>query len=56
MVYRLLGWECGGEVNHKIQIVSCASAKLLLIMELVYTLRNILRFSEVGGIQDLGPL
>ena len=33
---------------HKIQIVSSASAKLYLIMELVHRLRNILRFSEVG--------
>ena len=39
-----------GEAYHKIQIVSCASAKLHLIMELLHRLRNILRFSEVGGI------
>ena len=56
MVNRLLDWECNGEANHKIQIVSCASAQLLLIIELVYTLRNILRFFDVGGIQDLRPL
>ena len=56
MVNRLLDLECNSEANHKIQIVSCASAKLLLIMELVYTLRNILRFFDVGGIRDLGPL
>ena len=35
---------------HWIKIISCASAKLHLIMELVDRLRNILRFSDVGEI------
>ena len=35
-----------GKSYHKIQIVSCASAKHL-IMELVHRLKNIPRFSEV---------
>ena len=45
MVYRLLGWGVVGGAYHKIQIVSCATAKLY-IMELVHRLRNSLRFSE----------
>ena len=56
MVYRIMSWGCGAYCN--IQIVSCASAKIL-IMELVHRLRNILRFYEVTGntrVQDhFGP-
>ena len=50
MMYRLLDLDVVDEAYHKIQIVSCASAKLHLIMELVYRLRKILRFSETGGV------
>ena len=46
MVYRLQGWDVVGGAYHKIQNVSCASTKLL-IMELVHRLKNIPRFSEV---------
>ena len=38
-----------GEVYHKIQIVSCASETLNLLIELVHRIRKILRFYEVGG-------
>ena len=58
MVYRLLSWGVVDAAYHKIQIVSCVSAKitLVVIMELAHGLRNILIFSEVGGIWGLGPL
>ena len=36
-------------VYHKIQVVSCASAKLHLIMGLVDRLRNILDVDEIQG-------
>ena len=42
-----------GEVYHKIQIVSCASEKLHLVIEIVHRIRNILRFYEVGGNMEL---
>ena len=50
MVCRLLDLGVMGEVYHKIQIISCTGHKLHLIMELVHRLRNVPRFSEVGGI------
>ena len=39
MVYRLLGWDMMDGVYHKIQIISCASAKITLIIELVCMLK-----------------
>ena len=45
-----------GEAYHKIQIVLCAIANITLILELVERLKNILRFSEVAGIQGSKPL
>ena len=30
MIYRLLGWDVVGGAYHKVQIVSCASAKITL--------------------------
>ena len=52
MVYRLLGWGVVGEAYHKIIRLFLVLVQILhLIMELVHRLRNILRFSEVGGIQ-----
>ena len=57
MVYRLLGWECGGyKAYHKIQIVSCASAKITLNFGISTQANNIPRYSEVVGIQGLGQL
>ena len=55
MVYRLLGWGVVGEAYHKIQD-TYASTKMMLKMELVHTLTNIPRYSEVGGIQGLEKL
>ena len=49
MIYRLLGWGVVGRAYHKIQIVSCASEELHIIVELVHRIKNILRFYEVGG-------
>ena len=43
------------EAYHKIQIVSCASAEIALKMELVHSIRNILRLSELGGIRHFDP-
>ena len=55
MVYRLWVWGMVGEDYHKIQIVSCASAKITLnngISTYVKKYPKIL--FEVGGIQGLG--
>ena len=38
-----------GGAYHKIEIVSCASEKINLIIELVHRIRNVLRFYEAGG-------
>ena len=48
----------GAYQRYKIQVVSCASVKLHIIMELVHRLTkfNIPRFSEVDGIRGLGQL
>ena len=43
------------EGYHKIQIVSCASAEIALKMELVHSIRNILRLPELGGIHHFDP-
>ena len=40
-----------GAAHHKIQSISYANGKLHLTMKLVPRLTNILRFSEVGGIE-----
>ena len=53
MMYRLLDLDVVGEAYHKIQIVLCASAKLHLVMELVYRLRKILKWEEYGGLGSL---
>ena len=55
MIYRLLGWDVVGGAYHKIQIVSCASAKLHLIMELMHRLRNILKWMEYGAKHYFDP-
>ena len=43
------------EGYHKIQIVSCASAEIALKMELVRSIRNILRLPELGRIHHFDP-
>ena len=50
MVYRLLGWDMMDGVYHKIQIISCASAKITLSNRISVYVKNILRVCEVGGI------
>ena len=44
-----------GKAYHKIQIVSYSMQKVHLIMELVHSLRNILRLPELDGIQGTKP-
>ena len=51
MVYRLLGWVWWVKPIIRYKLLHVLVQKLRLIMELVHKLRNILRFSEVGGIQ-----
>ena len=43
------------EGYHKVQIVSCASAEIVLKMELVHSIRNILRLPELGRIHHFDP-
>ena len=42
------------EGYHKVQIF-CASAEIILKMELVHSIRNILRLSELGKIHHFDP-
>ena len=51
MVYRLLGWVWWVEPIVRYRLLYVLVQELHLIVELVHRLRNILSFSEVGGIQ-----
>ena len=48
MLTIIFGWGCGG--YYKLQIVSCARAKITFNNELLHRLTSIQRFSEMGGI------
>ena len=59
MIYRLLGWGVAGGAYHKIQIVSCASEELHIIVELVHRIKKYLKILwsgwEYGSLLHFDP-